>query len=138
MGLPLSRRGQSGSNGRLSFEQAAGRRSGPEVLFPSHPAAWRPEGDQLGRLRRLPSGRGQTQSGWYPTAPRVHPIEQVFEQCSGTGSSPDKTASPADARVEAIRDIELAEKIKKQQFNLKPLTGKAATARELWAAVLAA
>ena len=37
-----------------------------------------------------------------------------------------------------IRGIELAEKIKKQQFNLKPLTGKAATARELWAAVLAA
>src|SRR5271166_5091981 len=37
-----------------------------------------------------------------------------------------------------IQGIELAEKIKKQQFNLKPLTGKAATARELWAAVLAA
>jgi transposase-like protein len=37
-----------------------------------------------------------------------------------------------------IRGIELAENIKKQQFNLKPLTGKAATARELWAAVLAA
>ena len=37
-----------------------------------------------------------------------------------------------------IRGIELAEKIKKQQFNLKPLTGKAATARELWAEVLAA
>ena len=37
-----------------------------------------------------------------------------------------------------IRGIELAEKIKKQQFNLKPLTGKAATARELWVAVLAA
>jgi hypothetical protein len=27
-----------------------------------------------------------------------------------------------------IRGIELAEKIKKQQFNLKPLTGKATTA----------
>src|SRR5271166_2890218 len=37
-----------------------------------------------------------------------------------------------------IRGIELAEKIKKQQFNLKPLTGKAATARELWAEILAA
>jgi transposase-like protein len=37
-----------------------------------------------------------------------------------------------------IRGIELAEKIKKEQFNLKPLTGKAVTARELWAAVLAA
>ena len=37
-----------------------------------------------------------------------------------------------------IRGIELAEKIKKQQFNLKPLTGKATTAPELWAAVLAA
>ena len=37
-----------------------------------------------------------------------------------------------------IRGIELVEKIKKQQFNLKPLTRKAAAARELWAAVLAA
>src|ERR1700690_3692856 len=37
-----------------------------------------------------------------------------------------------------IRGIELAEKIKKHQFNLRPLTGKAATAPEMWSAVLAA
>jgi transposase-like protein len=37
-----------------------------------------------------------------------------------------------------IRGIELAEKIKKQQFNLRPLTGKAITAPEIWAVVLAA
>ena len=37
-----------------------------------------------------------------------------------------------------IRGIELAEKIKKQQFNLKTLTGKAANAPEIWASVLAA
>jgi transposase-like protein len=37
-----------------------------------------------------------------------------------------------------IRGVELAAKIKKQQFNLKPLTGKATTAPEIWAAVLAA
>ena len=38
-----------------------------------------------------------------------------------------------------IRGIELAEKIKKHQFNLRPLTaGKAATAPEMWARVLAA
>jgi hypothetical protein len=36
-----------------------------------------------------------------------------------------------------IRGIELAEKIKKLQFNLKPLTGKATTAPEIWAVVLA-
>jgi transposase-like protein len=36
------------------------------------------------------------------------------------------------------RGIELAEKIKKHQFNLRPLTGKAITAPEMWAAVLAA
>jgi transposase-like protein len=36
-----------------------------------------------------------------------------------------------------IRGIELAEKIKKQQFNLKPLTGKATTAPEMWAVVIA-
>jgi transposase-like protein len=37
-----------------------------------------------------------------------------------------------------IRGIELAAKIKKQQFNLKALSGKVTTAPELWAAVLAA
>jgi transposase-like protein len=37
-----------------------------------------------------------------------------------------------------IGGIELAEKIKKQQFNLKPQTGKAITAPEMWAVVLAA
>ena len=37
-----------------------------------------------------------------------------------------------------IRGIELAEKIKKHQFKLRPLTGKAITAPEMWAVVLAA
>jgi transposase-like protein len=37
-----------------------------------------------------------------------------------------------------IRGIELAEKIKKHQFNLKPLTGKETTASGIWAVVLAA
>jgi hypothetical protein len=37
-----------------------------------------------------------------------------------------------------IRGIELAEKIKKHQFNLKRLTAKATTTAEIWAAVLAA
>ena len=37
-----------------------------------------------------------------------------------------------------IRGIELAAKIKKDQFNLRSLTGKPATAPELWAVVLAA
>jgi transposase-like protein len=37
-----------------------------------------------------------------------------------------------------ILGIELAEKIKKHQFNLRPLTGKAITAPEMWAVVLAA
>jgi transposase-like protein len=37
-----------------------------------------------------------------------------------------------------IRGIELAEKIKKQQFNLKPLTGQGTTAPGIWTAVLAA
>jgi transposase-like protein len=37
-----------------------------------------------------------------------------------------------------IRGIEWAAKIKKDQFNLRPLTRKPATAPELWAAVLAA
>ena len=36
-----------------------------------------------------------------------------------------------------IRGIELAEKFKKHQFNLRPLTGKATTAPEMWARVLA-
>jgi hypothetical protein len=37
-----------------------------------------------------------------------------------------------------IRGIELAEKIKKNQFNIRALTEKIVTAPELWSAVLAA
>ena len=37
-----------------------------------------------------------------------------------------------------IRCIELAEKIKKHQFNFKSVSGKTHTAPEIWAAVLAA
>jgi transposase-like protein len=43
-----------------------------------------------------------------------------------------------EAAAVTIRGIELAEKIKKQQFNLKPLTGKATTAPGIWTAALAA
>jgi hypothetical protein len=43
-----------------------------------------------------------------------------------------------DTASVTIRGIELAEKIKKQQFNLRPLTGKPNTAPEMWAVVLAA
>jgi hypothetical protein len=63
----------------------------------------------------------------------------------GRGSPANKATGQADARFKrfeaaavTIRGIELAEKIKKQQFNLKPLTKKATTAPELWAAVLVA
>jgi hypothetical protein len=37
-----------------------------------------------------------------------------------------------------IRGIDLAEKIKKQQFNLKPLTRQVTTAPGIWTALLAA
>jgi hypothetical protein len=37
-----------------------------------------------------------------------------------------------------IRGIELAEKIKKNQFNLRPLTKKEVTVPALWAEILAA
>jgi transposase-like protein len=43
-----------------------------------------------------------------------------------------------DTAAVTIRGIELAEKIKKGQFNLKPLTGKATTAPEIWVVILAA
>jgi transposase-like protein len=37
-----------------------------------------------------------------------------------------------------VRGIELAEKIKKGLFNLRPLTGKATTAPEMWTRALVA
>jgi transposase-like protein len=43
-----------------------------------------------------------------------------------------------DTATVTIRGIELAEKIKKNQFNLERLVGKQATAPKTWAAVLAA
>jgi hypothetical protein len=57
----------------------------------------------------------------------------------------NKTANSADARVQAIRNggrddprHRTGGENEKQQFNLKPLTGKATTAPEIWAAALAA
>jgi transposase-like protein len=43
-----------------------------------------------------------------------------------------------DTATVTVRGIELAEKIKKDQFNLERLVGKQATAPQTWAAVLAA
>src|SRR6266436_5139432 len=43
-----------------------------------------------------------------------------------------------DTATVTIRGIELAEKIKKNQFNLERLVGKHATAPQTWEAVLAA
>ena len=72
-------------------------------------------------------------------------ILQIPEQRDRVRSPANKATGQADARVQRIRDggrddsrYELAEKIKKHQFNLRPLTGKAATAPEMWARVLAA
>jgi hypothetical protein len=63
-------------------------------------------------------------------------ILQILEQRYRARPPANKAPDQADARVQAIRDgggddsgIELAEKIKKQQFNLKPLTRKATTLR---------
>ena len=83
----------------------------------------------------------QTQRGRHPYRSGTDSIQQIFEQRRWSKIIDRiKTAHPADARVQALRDggrddsgIESAEKIKKRQFNLKPLTGKAATTRELWA-----
>ena len=47
------------------------------------------------------------------------------------------SSAPETAAV-TIRGIELAVNTNKRQFNLKPLTGKPATAPEIWAVVLAA
>jgi hypothetical protein len=55
------------------------------------------------------------------------------QSLSTRGRKPSRRAAAV-----TIRGIELAEKIKKHQFNLKPLTGKETTAPETWAAVLAA
>jgi hypothetical protein len=70
---------------------------------------------------------------------------QVFEQRDRARSPANKATGQADARVQTVRDgsvtirgIELAEKIKKGQFNLATLAGKPATAPETWVAVLAA
>jgi hypothetical protein len=43
-----------------------------------------------------------------------------------------------EAAAVAIRGIELAEKIKKHQFNLTTLAGKPTATSKIWAAVLAA
>ena len=109
------------------------------------PAAWGTEGDHLGQLRRLPSGVAKLKAaGTLPHRVRIRSskyLNNVVEQDHRRikhASGPVLGLKRFETAAVTIRGIELAEKIKKQQFNLKPLIGKAATARELWAAVLAA
>ena len=63
-----------------------------------------PEGDHAGRLRSLASSGGPTQSGWNSTAPGTDSLLPILEQRRRARSSPDQTAHPADARIQAIRD----------------------------------
>ena len=73
-------------------------------LFPCDETAWSPEGDHAGRLRSLASSGGPTQSGWNSTAPGTDSLLPILEQRRRARSSPDQTAHPADARIQAIRD----------------------------------
>ena len=59
-------------------------------------------------------------------------LYRAVDNAARTGSKRFETTAVT------IRRIELTEKIKKRQVNLKSLTGKATTAPERWAAVLAA
>jgi transposase-like protein len=83
---------------------------------------------------------GQTQGSWHAVAARVYLnnlIEQDYRRIKQR-LRPMLGLKRFETAAVTIRGIELAEKIKKHQFNLKPLTGKETTAPETWAAVLAA
>ena len=58
----------------------------------------------LERLRRFASSGGPTQRGWNSTAPDTDSLLPILEQRRRARSSPDQTAHPADARIQAIRD----------------------------------
>ena len=87
------------------------------------------------RVRRLASGGRQIESGRNLAAPRADTLlNNVVEQDHRRIKQrirPMLGFKRFETAAVTIRGIELAEKIKKQQFNLKPLTRKATTAPEL-------
>jgi transposase-like protein len=68
-------------------------------------------------------------------------LNKMIEQdCSAnkTANRPMLGFKRFETAAVTIRGIPVGRENKKQQFNLKPLTGQAITAPEMWAAVLAA
>ena len=112
---------------------------------PCDETAWSPEGDHAGRLRR--SHRAVTQLKEVGTLPRrlrirsSQYLNNVVEQDHRRIKQrvrPMLGFKRFETAAVTIRGIELAEKIKKNQFNLRPLTKKEVTVPALWAEILAA
>ena len=136
---------KAGPHRRFSLEQTAGHRGRQAVLFPGDEAAWSPKGDHLDGYAASHRAVAKLKtSGILPRRVQVRSckyLNNVIEQDHRRIKQrirPMLGFKRFETAAVTIRGIELAEKIKKQQFNLKPLTGKATTAPEIWAAVLAA
>ena len=90
------------------------------------------EGDHAGRLRGFATSGGPTQRGWNSTAPATDSLLPILERRRRARSVARSTApirpmlrfKQIRAGGVTIRGIELAEKVKKNQFNLRPLTKK--------------
>src|SRR5271166_4563770 len=100
--------------------------------------------DHAGWLRRLAPGAKLKSSGILPLRVRVRSCKYLNNVVEQDHRRIKQRIRPMlgfkrfETAAVTIRGIELAEKIKKQQFNLKPLTGQATTAPGIWTAVLAA
>ena len=98
-------------------------------------AALRVPQDVLDDLARVETRLGEELRA---REPRLTEITSHLVGAGGKRVRPMLGFNRFETAAVTIRGIELAEKIKKQQFNLKSLIGKAANAPEIWAAVLAA
>ena len=95
-------------------------------FFPGNKTAWSPEGDHAGRLRRFASSGGPTQrGGTLPRRVRIRSsqyLNNVVEQDHRRikqRTRPMLGFKRFETAAVTIRGIELAEKIKKNQFNLR-------------------
>jgi hypothetical protein len=145
MGLPVPRRGQRGSHRRFPLEQKVWRGGRQAVLFTGNKATRAPRVITLDGYAASHRAVAELKAaGTLPRRVRIRSckyLNNVIEQDHRRIKQrirPMLGFKRFETAAVTVRGIELAAKIKKDQFNLRPLTGKPATAPELWAAVLAA
>jgi len=103
MGVPGSRRRQSGSDGRFLSEPEPGRKCREIVSAQSNEEHLHANEDHVGGLCGLAPGSARDEGRRRTSLSRQGSIQPVLEQSGGAGPSESEATNPTDAGTQAIR-----------------------------------